>query len=263
MDHATGTTTKAEPGRADHLVGSDRVLAVLSELARHPDGIGLDGLARLVDAPKPTVHRALASLRKAGFAAQHRRGPYVLGDEFIRLAFANHEARADHLRVQPVLEQLAERHHEVAHYAVLEDRWVVYRSKVDPSSGAVRLSSTVGGRNPAHSTAVGKLLLSYRLPGDGQVAAWVAAGNLERRTPNTKVTAGQLAAEFDLIRAQGYSTENEENEPGVACLAIPVFFGSQSQPSGAVSVSALIYRTPLEVLVRDAPALLEMVRGGR
>jgi hypothetical protein len=44
---------------------------------------------------------------------------------------------------------------------VLDGRSVVLRSKVDPSAGAVKLSSTIGRRNPAHCTAVGKLLLSY------------------------------------------------------------------------------------------------------
>src|ERR1700712_2538264 len=222
MTQSTGTRPQKEPG-TDHLVGSDRVLAVLTELATRRDGVPRASPAQRRASPKPTIHRALAALRRAGFASQIRRGPYVLGDEFLRLAFANHEARPDHLRVQPVLEQLAARHREVTHYAVREDRSVVYRSKVDPSAGTVKLSSTIGGRNPAHCTAVGKLLLSYRLTDPRSVADWVAAGALEARTANTKLTAAELIADFPLIRARGYSTENEENETGVACLAIPVF----------------------------------------
>ena len=260
MAQGTGTKPQKEPG-SDHLVGSDRVLAVLSELARHPDGVTLDTLSRELESPKPTIHRALAALRRVGFASQIRRGPYVLGDEFLRLAFANHEARPDHLRVQPVLEQLAARHREVTHYAVLDERSVVYRSKVDPSSGTVKLSSTVGGRNPAHCTAVGKLLLSYQLSDLPAVDQWVAGGALEKRTANTKLTATELQAEFDEIRARGYSTENEENETGVACLAIPVFFGSPTQPTGAISISALIYRTPLATLVDDVAELKHIVSG--
>lgn len=112
--HRREETARAQP------VGSDRVLAVLAELARHPEGIARQDLAGLLHSPQPTIHRALAALHRAGFAAQHRRGPYLLGDEFLRLAFANHEARPDHLRVQPILEQLVARDHEVSHYAVLE-----------------------------------------------------------------------------------------------------------------------------------------------
>ena len=67
----TAATAVAEP---DRLVGADRVLAIPAEPARHADGIGLDEMAR-----------ALAALRRAGFAGQDGRGRYVLGDEFRRL----------------------------------------------------------------------------------------------------------------------------------------------------------------------------------
>src|SRR3954471_5366961 len=104
----------------DRLVGADRVLAILAELARHADGIALDEMARAVASNKATVHRALAALRRAGFAAQDGRGRYVLGDEYLRLAFAHHERRPDHVRVRPVLAALSERYGETAHYAVLD-----------------------------------------------------------------------------------------------------------------------------------------------
>ncbi|GAA2770414.1 hypothetical protein GCM10020219_043940 [Nonomuraea dietziae] len=160
----------------DRLVGSDRVLVVLRVLAEHPEGIGLEEMAKAVGSPKPTAHRALAALRRAGFASQDGRGRYVLGDDFLRLAFAHHEARPDHVRIRPALVRLAARFGETAHYAVLDGREVVYRAKVDPPSGAVRLTSTVGGRNPAHNTGVGKLLLAWALPDDAAVTAWVDQG---------------------------------------------------------------------------------------
>jgi DNA-binding IclR family transcriptional regulator len=241
------------------LVGSDRVLAVLTELALHPAGVGLDELARIIDSPKPTIHRALAALRRAGFATQNGRGHYLLGDEFLRLAFNNHEARPDHLRVQPILEELAEKYRETTHYAVLEDRFVVYRSKTDPIPCAVKLSSTVGGRNPAHSTAVGKLLLSYQLPTDAAVADWVQSGELVARTERTRTTAAELAAEFRLIRQRGFSTDDQENETGINCLAVPVFLSSRTVPSGAISISALTYRMPLPRLIDDVPAIRAIV----
>lgn len=256
-----GTTGLAADNQSaeTRLVGADRVLGVLTELARHPDGIALDDMARAVDSPKPTVHRALASLRRAGLAEQDGRGHYVLGDDFLRMAFAHHEARPDHVRVRPILEELATRHGETAHYAVLDGREVVYRSKVDPPAGAVKLTSTIGGRNPAYSTAVGKLLLAFALPDDASVTAWVASGHLEQRTPRTKTRAEDLCAELRLIRRLGYSTDREENESGINCLALPAFLTSPTVPSGAISVSALAYRTPLRVLIDDLAGLRTIV----
>lgn len=241
-----GSADSAEDAR---LVGSDRVLAVLKELARHSDGIGLEELTRIIASPKPTVHRALVALRRAGLADQDARGRYILGDEFLRMAFAHHEARPDHLRVRPALEALALRFGETVHYAVLDGNEVVYRAKTDPPSGAVKLTSTVGGRNPAHATAVGKLLLAQRLDSLSAVQAWIGDGELPRRTPHTRCSAQDLHADLQAIRERGYGLDEQENEIGVNCLAVAVYLTSPTIPSGAISVSALTYRTPLDTLV--------------
>jgi DNA-binding IclR family transcriptional regulator len=246
---------------APHLVGADRVLGILAELAGYPDGITLEEMTRVAASPKATVHRALASLCRSGFAVKNSRGRYVLGDEFLRLAFAHHEARPDHVRITPVLTTLAERYGETAHYAVLDADTVVYRSKVDPPTGALRLTSTVGGRNPAHSTGVGKLLLSYALPDGAAVAAWVGDRVLTARTEHTLTTAGALAAELDAVRRRGYAVDDQENEPGIVCVAVPAFLTSPTHPSGAVSISAASYRTPLPVLITQVPAIRAIVDG--
>ncbi|MFE7418427.1 IclR family transcriptional regulator [Rhodococcus sp. NPDC057529] len=259
MSNSTSPSANAVVAAEPRLVGSDRVLGVLSELSRHPDGIGLDEMARAVDSAKPTVHRALASLVKAGFAAKDGHGRYVLGDEFLRMAFAHHEARPDHMRVHPILERLCERFGETAHYAVLDDHSVVYRSKVDPPAGAVKLTSTVGGRNPAHCTAVGKLLLSYLLPDQDAITAWIGDRVLERPTEHTLTTARGLHLEFEKIRERGYSVDDRENEPGINCLAMPAFLMSPTHPSGAISISALAYRTPLKELLDDLPEIRAIV----
>lgn len=235
----------------EKLVGADRTLAVLAELATYSDGVSLEEITSAVGSPKPTVHRALSALRRAGFATQDGLGRYVLGDEFLRLAFAHHEGRPDHVRVAATLQSLAAHFGETVHYTVLDGVDVVYRSKVDPPRGAVRLTSVVGGRNPAHCTAVGKLLLSYRLADREAVAAWIGDRTLERRTDRTLTTVDELHDELELIRSRGYSVDDQENEPGVNCLALPAFLTSPTTPSGAISVSALAYRTPLATLVDD------------
>jgi IclR family transcriptional regulator, acetate operon repressor len=258
MDTTPPTLPSGRPaprGAPARLVGTDRVLAVLTELAGYHEGVSLDDLSRAVHSPKPTVHRALASLRRAGLATQDSRGRYALGDEFLRLAFAHHEARPDHVRVRPVLEALTQRYGETTHYAVLDDGDVVYRAKVDPAAGGVRLTSTVGGRNPAHATGVGKLLLALRLPDDDAVRAWAAGRTLRRRTERTITTVEGLVDALAAVRRQGYAVDDQENEPGIVCVAVPAYLTSPTTPSGAVSVSALAFRTPLATLLADLPAI--------
>jgi DNA-binding IclR family transcriptional regulator len=52
-----------------------------------------------------------------------------------------------------------------------------------------------------------------------------------------------------LCRARCYAVDNQENEVGVNCIAVPVYATSSVTPSGAVSISALAYRTPSQTLV--------------
>jgi IclR family acetate operon transcriptional repressor len=261
MAEASASATEAEPSSADvRLVGSDRVLAVLAELARHPEGIGLDEMSRLVESPKPTVHRALASLRRAGFARQDGHGRYVLGDELLRLAFTYHEARPEHLRVEQALRALCDEFGETVHYAVLDEADVVYRAKIDPPVGAMKLTSSIGGRNPAHCTAMGKLLLSYTLPDGAAVAAWVAGHPLERRTDRTSVTAKAMKAQLAEAKTNGYAVDDQENEVGINCLAVPVWLTSAQVPIGAISISALAHRTPLAELVGKLDLIRSIVQ---
>jgi len=130
---------------------------------------------------------------------------------------------------------------------------------VDPPYGARRLTSTVGGRNPVHSTGVGKLLLAYARPDDDAVAAWASDRMLERRTEHTRTTADELAPELRAVRARGYAVDNQENEPGIVCVAVPVFLTSPTRPSGAVSLPRLLTGLRCRVLVDQVPVILATI----
>lgn len=244
------------------LVGSDRVLAVLVELGNRPHGATLEDLAQAVRSPKSTVHRALSSLRRSGLAAQSGRGTYTLGDEYFRLAFLNYSERPDAIRITPALQELSVRYQETAHYAVLDGTEVVYRAKTDPPGGAVRLTSVVGGRNPAYRTAVGKLLLSFYVHTETELRELIGDGPLERRTPQTVTDVGELWEELCRTRDRGYAVDDQENEIGVNCVAVPVFAHPSAQPTGAVSVSALAFRRPLQSLLAEVGQISRIAQHG-
>ncbi|WP_382307482.1 IclR family transcriptional regulator [Herbiconiux sp. UC225_62] len=250
-------TQGAEP--AEKLVGADRVVAVLTHLAEHPLGVTLDELAATLRSPKPTVHRALGVLRRAGLADMTGRGVYILGDEYLRLAFRNLDGRPETARLQPLLEELATRFGETAHYAVLSGTDIVYRAKMDPPQGAVRLTSVIGGRNPASRTAVGRVLLSPLLTELDQVETWFAPFPLEQKTPSTLTTAAALAEELEATRARGFGIDDQENEVGVTCVAVPIHLGGSAAASGAISVSAVSFRTPLHELVDGVPEIRAVI----
>jgi IclR family acetate operon transcriptional repressor len=237
------------------LVGADRVIAVLTELAEHPLGVTLDELAGILRSSKPTVHRALATLRRAGLADLAGRGVYVLGDEYLRLAFRNLDGRPETNRILPVLEQLAAQSGETAHYAVLSGTDIVYRAKMDPPHGAVRLTSVIGGRAPAYRTAVGKALLSTRLTELQHVTDWFGPFPLEQKTASTLTTPEELFADLQSARRRGFAIDDQENDIGINCVAIPVHLDGSATPTGAVSISAVAFRCPIERLIEAVPAV--------
>jgi IclR family acetate operon transcriptional repressor len=240
--------------------GTARALAVLKELARHPGGTTLDALARGIGAPKSSVHRALATLVEADLAVRPRPGQYALGAEFVRLAYAHQEARPEPRLVEPCLQELADTFAETAHYAELEGVDVVYRGKVSPRNNSVQMSSTVGGRNPAHCTGVGKALLASRLAAVEDPDAFLTGlGPLEARTPKTLADPGRLLADLRVTAQRGYALDDEESELGINCIAFPLFRASPAVASGAISVAALRHRVPLDELERNAEAMREII----
>ena len=247
----------APPSRA---VGAERVLLVLKALAAHPKGVDLDSLARMLDIPKSSLHRVLQTLRSARLAEQDGRGRYRLSLEFVRLAFEYYQGLDRRELVLPALESLVERFSETAHYAELDGADVVYVAKVDPVGSSVRMSSVVGGRNPAHCTALGKILLAHTLVDESAVRRFVKDhGPLARRTEHTIVAAGRLESELASTRSRGFATDDEESELGVNCIAFPVFLNAPAQPSGAISVAALAHRTPLADLTAAADEIRSLI----
>lgn len=250
-----------EDASSDRVVGAARVLAVLAELARHPSGAALDELAGRLGGSKSTVHRALTALRGAGLAMQVSRGVYVLGDEFLRLAFLNYNQRPTVARVTPVLRALAERYGETAHFAVLDGAEVVYHAKVDPPGGSVRLTSEIGGRNPAYCTGVGKLLLAREMTSEEELRRRLDGRELHARTDHTITSISELWIELQKIKEQGYALDDQENEVGINCIAVPYQLDPQLPPMGAISLSALTFRMPLTELVAEEARIRAIVVG--
>ncbi|MFI7105871.1 IclR family transcriptional regulator [Nonomuraea sp. NPDC050227] len=221
-------------------VGSvDRALLILQEIGRHSRGVTLDELATRLRLPKSSLHRLLGALKHRGFAAQPEpSGPYFLGTEMLATAFRFYESMDLRTLVRPLLLRLSEEFSETVHMAMLDGAEVVYLDKVE-AVRSITMTSVVGGRNAAHCTGVGKALLAWTYPTDESVKAWAERyGPLAARTRNTITNPAKLATHLDQVRQQGYALDLEENEPGVRCVAAPVFLG-KTAPVAAVSVTAI------------------------
>ena len=193
--------------------------------------LGVSELAERVSLPTATVHRLLATLATAGWV---RRDPatrrYVPGSGLVRLGLAARAAVGP--MVQPALAEVAHRTGETANYAVLEDDAVTYLAQHE-SAHMVRMFTEVGNRVPPHATAVGKVLLSDRPA--GEVDALLARTGLPAQTPRTITDAGRLRDALAEVARAGYAVDDEEQELGVRCVAVPVI--ADGHTVAALSVS--------------------------
>lgn len=253
IDDSEGTTG---------LHGADRVLAILNLLGSFPDGIGLNDLARLMNSPRSSVHRALGALRRADLIEQDRDSRYRLGYGLLRLAFSYYEELDEVGRLRPVLAAIAAEFGETTHYAILEATEVIYLAKVQPPLSRYQMTSVIGGRNPAYCTGVGKSLLAYELTTLDEVERYLARHEppVFQYTPNTLTTATALHEELSSIRREGYAVDREEHEAGINCIAIPLFLTSKSTPDGAISITAVAQRFPLEQLEGSIDRARDMIR---
>lgn len=210
----------------------DRALLILSALAdAGPGGITLAELAAQTTLNKATAHRALASLKFRAFATQDvLTGKYALGGEAALLGdrFYGQDNLASLLR--PALTSLSAEVGELVHLGVLDGTYVVYLSKVEPER-AVRVFSQVGARVPAHATAMGRAILAGMGVSGTQTKLFIPSTS---QRFDQEVT--NLAAEVAGAHVRGYACEIEENEPGIACVSLPIFRGTQV--IAAVSVTA-------------------------
>jgi DNA-binding IclR family transcriptional regulator len=107
------------------------------------------------------------------------------------------------------------------------------------------MASRVGLRNPAHSCAVGKVLLAH-LPAK-ELDRIINAKGLPKRTENTITDPIQFREHLKLVRTQGYAIDDEENEKGVRCIAAPVF-NEAGKAVAAISISTLAFRITKKVI---------------
>lgn len=83
------------------------------------------------------------------------------------------------------------------------------------------MQSRIGRRNPLYSTAIGKVLLAER---DEQFVRDTLEGvEFIKHTDRTLENVEQLLEELALVRTQHYAEDNEEQEPGLRCIAAPVY----------------------------------------
>lgn len=186
-----------------------------------------------------TTFRMLVTLEDHGFVRQDgATGKYRLG--VICLELGSQFLRINDVRglAVDVMQQMRDQFGETVHLGILDGHEIVYLEKVPGLHAIGLMSSRVGGRAPAHATAIGKVLLAHTL--DGEIRTHYPHWKLTRCTEATIIDWRELEKEIVRIKDVGYSIDNQEFEVGVKCVAVPVF--NHKGIAAALSISGPVDR---------------------
>jgi len=199
----------------------ERTFDILEVLSHEKDGLGLTDIGKKVGLHKSTVFRLLSSLAGKGYIEKNpKTANYRLSLKFIELCstFLNNlELKTEAL---PFLKKLASLTTQAVYFAILDDWEAIYIEKVDTFE-SIRKYDIIGKRAPSYCTALGKALLTGL--NEDEIRKRFQGIPLTAFTSNTITGLERLIQEVDLIRARGWSEDNEEYEQGIRCISAPIY----------------------------------------
>lgn len=234
-----------------------RATGILEYIALNSGGETLSNISRGMGLNKSTTYSLIRTLELLGFVHQNQStGKYTLGLKLFELGQVVHAHMNVRTIAMPFLNELARRYEETVHLAVMSKGEVIYIDKVD-GSRSIRIASQVGGRNPAHCTGVGKVLLAD-LPA-AELHKLFHGNKLEQFTPNTITDPQRLLDHLAKVKADGYAFDQEEIEVGLCCVAAPIknYLGSVV---AAISLSGPTSRMDAASLQQIAADITETTR---
>jgi IclR family KDG regulon transcriptional repressor len=234
-----------------------KALRILDSVGRYQHGTSIATLSKELKMGKSTVHRLLATLREFDLIwFDSATSNYALGSRILRWSDLLVQQNLLVRHGLPVLRDLVNAGRETANLAVMDGTEILYVAQFE-SMERLRLSDTVGTRQPAHSTALGKALLATM--SDEEVdQLYAKAGELKALTSNTVTDRRRLKEILRKVKTEGVAYDFEENVAGVVCLGAAVrnFTG---KPIAAMSVSLPIQRLRGDNLITLKEHLLAAV----
>ncbi|MCK4259179.1 MAG: IclR family transcriptional regulator [Halanaerobiales bacterium] len=199
----------------------DRALNLLEKLVEAEEPVGVTELSQSLSLHKSTVHRLLSTLCYRGYVEQDvKSNNYTVGLKLFEIGSSVLHKMDLRSKVKPYLEELMRETKETIHLGILDDYEVVYIDKVE-SSEVIRMYSKIGRRVPTHCTSLGKILLAYSP--EEVTDQMIEQKELTYYTETTITDPVELKKHLEMVKEQGYSIDDEEQERDIRCIAGPVF----------------------------------------
>jgi IclR family pca regulon transcriptional regulator len=152
----------------------------------------------------------------------------------------------------PHVENLVSEIKQPSEGAILDGDEIVYIFRVH---GPYIMSSNVnvGARMPAHATALGKMLLSMQSEDD--LDEYLANTQFDAFTERTVTEPARLKEDIEKIRELGYALVDQELEPGLCAIAVPIRTRNDDEPVAINVSSSIVHHSPESMVEVVLPVL--------
>ncbi|MBR1121172.1 IclR family transcriptional regulator [Bradyrhizobium lablabi] len=229
-----------------------RAFAILEEIARHREGIGLAELSKLVGLHNSTTFHLAKTMVSLGYIRQEKDSKrYRVGRPLFALAASALDEIEMVNLATPILEDLSRETGESGHFAVRMGDAVIVIARTS-GSGAFQLTDRVGVVRPAHCTALGKIILASLRP--DQLKRFLERVELKPSTKKSITDPNALLREIAEVRRNAIAIDDGEFNPEVRCVAVPVY-NFTGDVIGAMGISGPIWRMTDQVLQSRAKSV--------
>jgi DNA-binding IclR family transcriptional regulator len=244
----------------------ERALKILDLFDEHTSELKITEISERMDLHKSTVHSLLKTLHEYSYIDQNPdNGKYKLGLKLAErgnVVISNMDIRKV---ARKNLLELSAKTGQTVHLGILDGREGVYIDKVEGKHSIIRYSR-IGRRLPLHSTAIGKVIIAFQSP--NIIQRLLKEYPYQQQTTCTITNEAVFQKEIEKIQQQKYAVDDQENEQGVRCVAVPIFNGT-GKVLAAISISTLVSRVSeqelsvfIDLLQTSCQELSEQMRYG-
>jgi IclR family transcriptional regulator, carbohydrate utilization repressor len=213
----------------------ERMFTLMDVLASQEEAISLKEISAKTGLHPSTAHRILNDLVLGRFVDHPQAGSYRLGMRLLELG----NLVKNRLNVRDAaLEPMRELHRltqQPVNLSIRQGDEIIYVERAYSERSGMQVIRAIGGRAPLHLTSVGKLFLAADDP--HKVRAYALRTGLSGHTRNSLTQLPALERELTKIRRDGVSSDNEELELGVRCMAAGIL-DDQGKLVAGLSISA-------------------------
>jgi len=228
----------------------DRVLQILSVVARNRGQLDRTSIASQMAMPKASANKLINQLISLGYLQENIVGRVIAGPSLHSLShdIIKNQKFSEH-RLS-VLQRLSDSIGETCGVSVPDGIEMIYFERVN-CNWPLQINLAEGSTVPIAASASGKLYLSTLQ--EDILENVVSHMGLKEFTPKTIVHQGEFKQELKRIREQGFGEDNEEFVDGMVAVSVPI--GGEELSFGYLFCHAPRYRTSMETLKTFLPEM--------